>query len=213
MSKTVQNLVILDKSGSMQAIRGQAVAGVVETIKTIQSLQQKHPEIEQRITLVAFCSCSTISLLKNVPAMTVDTDAVNAYQPCCGTPLYDAVGSSCTEMAKLVGNNQETAVSVTIITDGYENASKTWTRPALHELIEQYKAQGWLFAYIGTDHDVTAVSHGLGIDNTMSFDKSEEGTRDMFAKECLSRSRWTSKLAGAFDPLACIDKYFDDDED
>ena len=212
MTKTVQNLIILDKSGSMSTIRKQAVAGVVETIRTIQVQQKAHPEMEQRITLLTFCSCNSTYVYNNVPAGQASVEAMNAYSPCCGTPLYDAIGDSCISLAKLVAGAKDTAVSVTIITDGYENSSSKWTGGAVNALIEQYKAQGWLFAYIGADHDVEAVCAELGIDNSMAFDKTQEGTSRMFERECKARMRWTARLCDAIAPIFCNEDYFDDED-
>ena len=49
-------------------------------------------------------------------------------------------------------------------------------------LIEAYKSEGWIFAYIGADHDVESVAYSLAIDNRMAFDKSDTGTKKMFGR-------------------------------
>ena len=51
----VYNVIILDKSGSMSSIARQAVDGVNETIGSIKSAQEKNPDQEHIVTLVAFC--------------------------------------------------------------------------------------------------------------------------------------------------------------
>ena len=77
------------------------------------------------------------------------------------TPLYDAIGNTITAVHRMMENDRNAIASVTIITDGYENASKEYTHTAIRSLIEAYKSEGWLFAYIGADHDVEAVSFSL----------------------------------------------------
>ena len=66
--KTVYNLIIVDESGSMCLIEQQAFAGMNETIQTVQQLQKKYPEIEQRITLMTFETGKRRYHLDNVPA-------------------------------------------------------------------------------------------------------------------------------------------------
>ena len=53
---TVYNVIILDKSGSMSSIARQAVDGVNETIGSIKSAQEKNPDQEHTVTLVALTS-------------------------------------------------------------------------------------------------------------------------------------------------------------
>jgi len=83
---------------------------------------------------------------------------------------------------------------VTIITDGYENASHEFSQTAIKSLIDSYKEQGWQFTYIGADHDVEQVAYSLHINHSLQFDKSEEGTQRMFAHDRRSRSRWMDRM-------------------
>ena len=111
------------------------------------------------------------------------------------TPLYDAIGTTITRVHTLKAKEENSLAIVTIITDGYENASHEFTLTAIRSLIESYKEQGWQFTYIGADHDVEQVAFSLHIDHHLQFDKSEAGTKAMFAKERRSRGKWMSKMA------------------
>lgn len=51
-AKRVFNLIIVDESGSMYAIREQAFAGMNETLQTIRKMQEQYPDREQRVTLI-----------------------------------------------------------------------------------------------------------------------------------------------------------------
>lgn len=214
MAQKIYNLIILDKSGSMSSIRNEAIAGVNETIGTIKAFVKNNPCSEQYISLVAFCNCGIDYLLKYAPATSVEPIDQRNYNPCCGTPLYDAIGTSCTQLHDMIKDEKDVAVSVTIITDGYENASREWTHQAIKSLIERFKKEGWLFAYIGADHDVEQVSFSLSITNHMKFDKSVEGTRTMYARERKARDRWMTKLS-CYDaaPNECCNDYFSDDDE
>ena len=194
---TVYNVIILDKSGSMSSIARQAVDGVNETIGSIKSAQEKNPDQKHIVTLVAFCGCEMKTIYDNGPVAEASPLTDKDYSPCCMTPLYDAVGSTITRVHTLKGNDENSLALVTIITDGYENASREFSLTALKSLIDSYKEQGWQFTYIGADHDVEQVAFSLHIDHSLQFDKSEEGTQMMFAKERRARNRWTESVCEA----------------
>lgn len=187
----IYNVIILDKSGSMSTIAKQAVDGVNETLGGIRSSQLKDPTQDNYVTLVAFCGCELRTIYDNTPIAEVRDITPNDYRPCCMTPLFDAVGSTITRLHPIVTDNKG-AAAVTIITDGYENASREYSGKAIKDLIERYKNEGWMFAYIGADHDVEAVAAQMSIDNTLVFDKTEAGTREMFSRQQRSRSHWAS---------------------
>ena len=193
----VYNVIILDKSGSMSSIARQAVDGVNETIGSIKSAQEKNPDQEHIVTLVAFCGCELKTIYDNTPVAEVRPLTARDYRPCCMTPLYDAVGTTISRVHALKSKNSDSGslALVTIITDGYENASHEFTHSAIRALIDSYKEQGWQFTYIGADHDVEAVAYSLSIDHSMQFDKDEAGTKAMFAKERKSRLRWMKKMS------------------
>ena len=195
----VYNVIILDKSGSMSSIARQAVDGVNETIGSIKSAQEKNPDQEHIVTLVAFCGCELKSIYDNTPVAEVKPLTDRDYRPCCMTPLYDAIGTTVSRVHTLKSQDPESLALVTIITDGYENASHEFTHQSIRALIESYKEQGWQFTYIGADHDVESVSFSLSIDHHLKFDKTADGTRVMFDKERKSRGRWLDKI----DRLKC----------
>ena len=192
---TVYNVIILDKSGSMSSITRQAVDGVNETIGSIKSAQEKNPDQKHIVTLVAFCGCEMKTIYDNVPVAEVKPLTDKDYNPCCMTPLYDAIGTTISRVNSIMSKDEDyCTANVTIITDGYENASHEFSLKAIRSLIESYKEQGWQFTYIGADHDVEQVAFSLSIEHHLQFDKTEAGTRAMFAKERKSRAKWNGKL-------------------
>ena len=195
MKTKIFNVMILDKSGSMNSIARQAVTGVNETLASIRSQQLKNPEQDNYVTLVAFCGCELKTIYDQVPIAETKDLTDSDYRPCCMTPLYDAVGTTITRVHALKSKDDYSMALVTIITDGYENASREFTLTAIKSLIDSYKEQGWQFTYIGADHDVEHVAFSLHIDHHLQFDKTPQATHAMFAKERKSRHRWTKKLA------------------
>lgn len=211
MKQRVFNLIILDESGSMSSIEQQAIDGVNETVQTIRAAQKKHPEQEHLVSLVSFNSDAVKTIYDKVEAERVEELTDKQYIPSCCTPLYDAMGNAINALRKNVAD--EDAVLVTIITDGYENASTEYNGPAIKKLVESMKSKGWLFTYIGANQDVEAVASTISITNTLSFVANVQGTAAMFARERKARSRWTDRLASKIAPSMMADDYFDDDDD
>ena len=192
--KRVFNMIIVDESGSMCVIERQALAGINETIETVKKMQQLHPDMEQRISLLTFDSGHKTFKYDNVKADNVHTLSARDYNPGGGTPLYDAIGIS---IAKLNAQTSEKDnVLVTIITDGEENCSEEYNLHMVKTLISKMKKQGWTFTLIGTDNlDVEGMAGSMNIDNHLAFTQDEEGTRMMFARENRARRRYNESVS------------------
>lgn len=192
--KRVFNLLIVDESGSMSVIERQALAGINETLTTIQKMQTVHKDLEQRITLITFDSSHQNFFYDNVSAADANPLRSNDYNPCGATPLYDAIGMG---IAKI--NAQTTAndsVLVTIITDGEENCSREYSLTMIKNLIDKLKLQNWTFTFIGTDNlDVENIAGNMGIDNHLSFAEDAAGTHEMFCRDRQARERYYEQRA------------------
>lgn len=181
MEKKIYNLIILDESGSMQSIKLQAIAGLNETLQSIKSAQETYKSQCHYVTLVSFNTNRVKTIYNCCPANRIQDLNNNEYQPNAATPLYDAMGVSLTQLIAEV--RDEDNVLVTIITDGYENASCEYSSKAISQLIESLKAKGWIFTYIGANQDVEKVASSMGIKHSLLFEADEEGTRRMLKKE------------------------------
>lgn len=193
-TKTVYNLIIVDESGSMSIIRNEALAGLNETVETCQKMQELHPEMEQRITLISFDSGHFKVHFDNEPVMKARKLTTADYRPNAATPLYDAIGKGIAKLNAQTGENDN--VLVTIITDGEENCSQEYNLKLVKNLIEKQKKQGWTFTLIGTDNlDVEGMAGMMSIDNHLAFTEDEESTKVMFARERKARSRFYACMA------------------
>lgn len=204
---SIYNLIILDKSGSMSNIKEEALSGYNETLGTIRSAQLKHLDTQEHfVSLAAFCSCGVQMIYDKTPIK----DAVNLtgkdYQPCCCTPLYDAIGTTVQNLRNAISEDKTAAVLVTIITDGLENSSKEWNGAAVKKLIEECKGLGWNFAYIGADHDVEAVAATLSIKNTTMFAKSKKSLKVMWNKQKDAIDSYYDMIEEEFSMPAMTDK-------
>ena len=192
--KTVYNLIIVDESGSMSVIRKEALAGINETIETCQKMQEAHPEMEQRITLITFDSGHFKVHLNNEQAKKARKLTMEDYRPSAATPLYDAIGKGVAMLNANTSLNDN--VLVTIITDGEENCSEEYNLKMVKNLIEKQKSQGWTFTLIGTDNlDVEGMAGNLSIDNHLAFAEDAESTKRMFARERKARTRFMACMA------------------
>ena len=104
MKKRVFNLIIVDESGSMRAIRQQAFSGMNETLQTIKICAEQKPELEQYVTLITFDSNHTNFHYNNAEGTTVVPLKESDYRPGGCTPLYDAIGSG---IAKVNAQTQD----------------------------------------------------------------------------------------------------------
>ena len=209
MKTRIFNLIIIDESGSMQSIKTAAIDSVNETIQTIRSAQGKHEEQEHFVSLVTFnddvktvYECVQVDEVKELTAET--------YQPACCTALYDAMGISLNALRKKV--TEDDKALVTVVTDGYENASKEYSGKAIKALVDELKAKGWVFAYIGANQDVEAVAATISITNTLRFNATSAGVHGMAGIVSRSRERLYSCMAAPdFDAEEANENFFDEE--
>lgn len=180
MKKRVFNLLIVDESGSMGVIEQQTVSGINETLQTIRNRAKKLPEAENYVTLVTFSSERIEHVYDNVSADEVQDIRPLDYQPEGCTPLYDAVGQSINHLREQIAATD--SVFVTIITDGYENASRRYSKQSVRRLIEDMRHNDWVFTFIGANIDVKQTSNDLGVSYYAEFKQDDRGTKHMFRK-------------------------------
>ena len=92
------------------------------------------------------------------------------------TALLDAIGKS----IKFMEEEQAKKVIFIITTDGYENASKEFSKDQIKEMIKGHK--NWEFIYIGADIDSYDEGRSIGIDeaNISNYQKDSKGIAKMF---------------------------------
>lgn len=196
----VYNLIILDKSGSMSSIANAAISGFNETVGGIRSAQERFKDTQEHfVSLMIFCNCEKTMVYDMVPVNEVKELTSREYRPCCCTPLYDAMGISINALYNAIKDKEDATAVVTVITDGYENASKEYSGQAIKALVERMKnEEGWNFAYIGTNQDVEATASSLSIDHHMSFRDDEVGMAEAWEKERKSKMMLFGRFSADF---------------
>lgn len=139
--------LVLDQSGSMSAIRKNAVEGYNEQIQQMK-LNAKDQEI--------FCSLVTFNgdVYEHQWLEKADNlnEAVETDYPCNGSTAFrDAIGHTIKRLQETTdGKEENIGYLVIVISDGEENASKHVHADALREQIESCQRTGkWTFSYMG----------------------------------------------------------------
>ena len=167
---------LIDRSGSMAGMVGDVIGGYNEFVK-----EQQATEGECTFTAVQFDSQEpykvTVDALEiaKVPELTVAD-----YQPRGTTPLLDALGMLVESVTKREeGLKVAEDQIVVVFTDGHENDSHLWTRERLFAVVEEKKAAGWTFVFMGANQDSYAMGRDLGFDreNIQNYRGDGRGTR------------------------------------
>lgn len=172
---------ILDMSGSMSDLASDTIGGYNSLIE-----EQKKQDGDANITTVLFDD-RYIILHDRVDIKKVNSLTSNEYCPRGMTAMLDAVGRTINSIGEKLAATPEAErpgnVVVTIITDGYENASKEYTWKAVQDMIkEQREKYSWVFTFIGANIDTKTVSESLGIDARLakSYTANKAGTDSVY---------------------------------
>lgn len=198
MKQQIYNLIILDESGSMDCVCRQTISGCNETINTIKSAQRMYADTQEYyVSIFAFQGNEerpSRYLIKNVPASDVNHITPEDYKPWGSTPLNDATGSTLVDLKATVACSENAIGSVTIITDGMENASVKYSTERVARMIQALKEIGWNFNFIGANINVAETAKSYHIDNALEFQQDEIGTQEMFKRENKSRMSYYSRM-------------------
>ncbi len=165
--------IITDESGSMNDCVNQTINGLFEQRNKIMELQAKFPEQEIRVGLTFF-NTRVKQLFDNLSVREMAMQSIHNYFPNGSTALLDAIGKSIVQVERHMTSPEDTAV-ITIITDGYENASQIYTLRQIQELISSKEATGrWTFSYLGATLDAVNMAEQMRIkrQNAMAFQKT-----------------------------------------
>ena len=141
---------LLDRSGSMNSLTEDVIGGFNTFVANQQSVAGNCI-----FTAAQFDGTDPFELLYDrVPITDVEELDADRYQPRGNTPLFDAVAALINNVQSGSGNTEAGVEQILVVfTDGLENASRTWTRDQLFDLIEQKKMQGWTFVFMGANQD------------------------------------------------------------
>lgn len=198
----IYNVVILDKSFSMDKVRRETVDGLNKQIDSIKESQKEFADTQEHLfSLVTFSTEVDKPLIWNAPIETVNHFTQENYIPNGWTALVDAIGITMTELKKEIESElsyRKANVCITILTDGEENKSKKFHRADVAKLIENHEeTKQWIVTFAGCGKNVLKEAETLGIrpGNTLSYDPGAVGTSAAFETMSVSRHMYTKGLA------------------
>lgn len=200
-----------DHSGSMHSIRNAAMRDYNETIGAIQEQATAH----QRDTIVSVVRCgsgrnsgveretvnSSVSVLR--PLVNYNTDGGS-------TPLFDSVGDLITLFERLPDANEPgTSFLVMAVTDGQDNASRTW--PSRH-LAEKMRAlqntDRWTFVFrVPRGYSKTLINLGIHAGNIQEWDQTDRGFAEATT---VTRSAFTQYYTDLKEGKTATTKFYTD---
>lgn len=154
----MERIFLLDRSGSMDSCLNDTIGGFNSFIRDQKSLGGS-------LSLFLFDHELT-TVFENKHIDEVEDLTTNTFVPRGSTSLFDAIGHVLTRKT----SSKDTMVI--ILTDGYENSSKIYTKRAIKDIIEMNTKLGATIMYLGANQNAFEEGYSLGIrnENVLNFD-------------------------------------------
>ena len=151
-------LVILDRSGSMQARRADHEGGLRSFVR-----DQAEAGDDAWFTLVLFDDVNPCEVVIDRQPIDRVRDTDLHLIPRGATPLLDAIGKAVANLEERQRTEPSEHTLVMIVTDGQENASKEWSRARVKQLLTDKEAAGWTLLYLGANVDAFTEGGAIGV--------------------------------------------------
>ncbi|ALH23080.1 von Willebrand factor type A domain containing protein [Chrysochromulina ericina virus CeV-01B] len=174
MAKNIQEIVgILDRSGSMSGKEADTVGGINSMINELKDNSTENDDI--RVSLKLFDHEEHI-LWRSKSLNEVNLLDIKEFIPRGQTALLDALGHSLNYFMqkRLMDPNAYNSCLIYIATDGYENASKYYTKPHLKKMIKNAKDKYNIdVIYLAANQDAILEASTMGIDHNQAINYNE----------------------------------------
>lgn len=184
--KEVRIVMILDESGSMEDNKKE----IIQTINTFITEQQAQKANDEcKFSLVKFNN-NINTLLEDISLDSLLPIRESDYNPNGMTALYDAIGMTVSRFSDKYN------VILVIVTDGQDNASKTYNRKQIKEMLDEKvdpDTFGWNAIYLCADPTLEAQGDGIGISNT----KANRGYSNLLSAGFIDLGSFNEKLSRA----------------
>jgi hypothetical protein len=187
-------ICIIDRSGSMQSMRADAIGGFNAFLEE----QRKHPD-GALLTLVLFNDGYEV-VHDAVPLPDVAPLDEATYIPSGSTALLDAVGRSIhnvgLRLAATPEEDRPEKVIVAILTDGEENASRDYALTTVAGMIaHQQDVYQWEFVFLAANQDAITTAQSLSIQaqDAINFSATSTGVREACKTMCYEVTKRRSR--------------------
>ena len=200
--------VILDRSGSMAALRLATIAGFNQFMR-----EQRKQDNGGRalVSLTQFNHEFQVNFvgepIENLPQLDEES-----YIPDGNTALHDAIGRTINELEMWTkGRDWKERVLVMIITDGQENSSREYSFPQIQAMIQKKEQDGWNFVYMGANQDAYAVGGAMNVraGHAANWDASDTGVVMAYARAARSTVDYRAQPKKGLD----VKQFFNPTED
>ena len=179
--------VVLDRSGSMEAVRADTIGGCNAFLA-----EQVDEAGAVDVTLVQFDNEYEVVCLRK-PVREVARLTQDTYVPRGATALLDAIGRTIEELGSRLAATPEAQrpgkVIFVIITDGEENASRHFDRSRVFAMIRhQTTVYGWEFVFLAANQDAIAAGAQVGIDARYSLSCASSAVATSALYDSLARN-------------------------
>ena len=170
--------LIVDRSGSMSDCAESAINGYNEQICRIRDLGLEFPEQDIRVGLTLFNEYPEL-IYAGENATQIPLLNRSNYVPMGGTALLDAIGKTILAIRGKEDDRPDLIPAtyvVVVLTDGYENSSRTFNLEQIRSMIKEREATGkWTFSFIGATLDAVDIAKEMAFQahNSISFSKQE----------------------------------------
>ena len=195
-SKTSHVIIVLDDSYSMRSIRDNTISGFNEYIGG-QKIDALNTGIKTSLSLYKFDGTNVNQVYNKVNINDVQPLTRETYNPQGSTNLLDAIGGVMmqinTDLIKQKKTERESVI-ITILTDGEENTSRTFSKNDIKAMIEKAESKNWGFMFLGTNIDAFSEGAALGFKahNTLQFNSAN------IQESIRSASLMTSRMKSAY---------------
>lgn len=203
LNKMSDIIVIIDESSSMNVMGDEPV----DAVNAIINGQKENKENNSTFTLVKFNDKVT-NVIENELIHSVKSFHKKDYNPCNMTALHDSICK--TINAKLESKNPYNVI-LTIITDGKENCSQSFTLQDTQKLVKLVESKySWKVIFIGANMNTLEEGTKINIDSNRcsSFDQTNKGD---LVKLCRKTSDsiidFCRRISTGEDVDLCIDRH------
>lgn len=183
MIKNIQEIVgILDRSGSMSGKEADTIGGINSMINELKHNSTQNDDI--RVSLKLFDHEEHI-LWRSKSLDEVNLLDIKEFIPRGQTALLDALGRSLNYFMekRLMDPNAYSSCLIYIATDGYENASKYYTKLHLKKMIENAKHKYNIdVIYLAANQDaiLEASTMGIGKNQAINYNETSATTEAVY---------------------------------
>lgn len=194
--KTLNIIFILDKSGSMESLGNETIQALQAFLNNLPNTVLNSQNKEQKITKRVIVNTFNENVIHDVDHTYTDNYKLSFfYTPSGMTAAFDGIGFTLSKYLPLLTGK----TYVVIVSDGHENASRSYTKKNVTDLIDESKAKGWEFIFLGAHIDAFKEGSALNIHHCGQFDQSIPGNFTQLTRQVSSAISRTATTGSSFE--------------